>query len=194
MTALVEVTAPTTYPITVADAKEHLRIGGTAEDALLTAYIAAATAEAQVWCNRQFVTATYDWFLDGFPAGGCAFRVPRAPLQSVTTLKYTDENGTQQTWTSTNYTVDTNTAPARIVEAWDVAWPSIRDVPNAVEIRIVTGYGAIGSVPNAVKHALKMMVGAMYEDRESQQLTTFSFQRNPVVVNLLSTERLMEFH
>jgi len=194
MTALVEVTAPTTYPITVADAKEHLRIGGTAEDALLTAYIAAATAEAQVWCNRQFVTATYDWFLDGFPAGGCAFRVPRAPLQSVTTLKYTDENGTQQTWTSTNYTVDTNTAPARIVEAWGVAWPSIRDVPNAVEIRIVTGYGAIGSVPNAVKHALKMMVGAMYEDRESQQLTTFSFQQNPVVVNLLSTERLMEFH
>lgn len=193
MSALTEVTAPATYPVTVSEVREHLRIDSNAEDTLLETYIAAATERAQVFTNRQFVTATYDWFLGGFPAGGAALYAPSAPLQSVTTLKYTDEDGVQQTWSSSKYTVDAESAPGRIVEAYDEAWPSIREVPNAVEIRIVVGYGAASAVPMAVKHAIKLMVGDYYENREHHQLTTFSFTENPAVVALLSTVRLPEF-
>ena len=193
MSALTEVTAPTEYPVTVLECKDHIIIDGNDDDALLTAYIAAATAQAQVWCNRQFVTATYDWFLDSFPGGSCPFRAPRAPLQSVTTLKYTDENGTQQTWTNTNYRVDSDSAPGRITEAYDVVWPTTRSITNAVEIRIVCGYGAASAVPDSIKHAIKMMVGAMYADRESAFQSAFVMRANPVVDALLSTERLPEF-
>lgn len=191
MSALVEVTAPTTYPVTLLSVKDHLRIGHSDEDDVLSAYIGAATAEAQVWCNRQFVTATYDWFLDGFPGGGCPFYVPRAPLSSVTSLKYVDENGTQQTWSSSNYRVDTNSAPGRITEAYDVVWPSIRDVTNAVEIRFVCGYGAYTAVPEAVAVAIRMLVGDLYERRESR--LDLRIEDNPVVYRLLASERLPEF-
>ena len=93
--------------------------------------------------------------------------MPRPPLSSVTSLKYIDTAGTQQTWSSANYIVDTSCEPGKIRLAYDVSWPDIREQYNGVEIIFVAGYGASGSsVPEVVKHSIRFKVAHWYEMRE----------------------------
>lgn len=65
--ALRTVTAATTYPITLADAKAQLRITHGAEDQHIQNLIAAATRWAEVETRRVFVTTTVELKMDRFP-------------------------------------------------------------------------------------------------------------------------------
>lgn len=154
----------TTYADNVADGS--LGAGApttnTTEDPVLTALIEAARQKVEDLTGRALVTQTWDLFMDGWPY---EILVPYPPLQSVTTLKYTDENGDQQTWASSNYTVDTGKEPGRIVRAYNVVWPTVRDVINNVEVRFVAGYGDPGDVPQLLKQAILVMAGHWYEER-----------------------------
>src|SRR4051812_24706781 len=112
--------APTAEPLLLAEAKQHLRIDGAYDDALVNRLIGAAREYAEQETRRQLMTSTYRLTLDYFP-GRCAWSeglpretrekaweygryfhdrailLPRPPLQSVTSVVYTDSNGVQQT-------------------------------------------------------------------------------------------------
>ncbi len=96
--AVTELTAPAAAPVTLAEAKTHLRITGTADDTDITAFITAATNHAQMFSGRQCVTARYALKLDEFPTGSEPIRLPKPPLQFVADVQYVDVNGTTQTW------------------------------------------------------------------------------------------------
>lgn len=115
--AVTELTAPAADPVTLAEAKKHLNITGTADDTVITAYIAAETKHAQMFTGRQCVTARYALKLDEFPAGGEPIRLPKPPLQFVADVQYVDPNGTTQTWGDT--VQETRLTPAN-VEIGDV--------------------------------------------------------------------------
>ena len=122
-------------------------------------------------------------YLDAFPlSSSCAIVLPKPPLQSVVHIKYTDQDGVLQTWADTNYTVDTDSEEGMVYPVYNGSWPSdVRDVERAVNIQYVAGYADSGasprdladSVPQGIKHAIMMLVGHMYENREStsQQMT-----------------------
>lgn len=150
-------------PVTVDDVKDWGRIGDD-EDALLDGIIRAATAHVEEITGRALLTQTWDFFLDCFPT---QIDLPRPRLQTVTSIKYYDTDGVLQTLAATEYTADNKAEPARIVEAYGKSWPSIRDIPNAVEVRYVAGYGASPEdVPEALKQAIKVLAVTMYEHRE----------------------------
>ena len=184
-------TAAATDPVTLAEAKEHLRIDGTDDDTWLTNNITAATNIAQKFANRQFVTATYDWFLPGF----CwdELRVPMPPLQSVTSITYVDSAGTTQTLATSVYQVDANREPGRITPAYGQYWPSWRvDTYNAVTVRFVAGYGAASAVPKEVKTAILLWLGELYENRENT--TTIELREIPMgAKNLLRMDGISSF-
>lgn len=162
------VTAPTIEPITVDEAKDWARITDDTEDAVVERLITAARGFVEEITGRALITQTWDYYLDAFPCGLGTIDVPRPRLQSVTFVKYTDEDGVVQTLDAAEYTVDTKREPARIVPAYGESWPSIRDVPNAVQVRFVAGYGAAAvSVPEQLRHAIGVLVATMYEQRES---------------------------
>jgi len=166
--ALVQVTSPASEPLSVTEAKAHLRVDHTSDDDLITSLISAARHHAEAFLNRALITQAWERVLDRFPCSSDRPIELRAPLQSVTSVTYTDSDGQSQTWASSNYIVDTDSKPGRLLPAYTVAWPTTRDVINAVRVRFVAGYGANGSaVPQDIRLGMLLLVGHLYEHREA---------------------------
>lgn len=162
------VTAPAAEPVTLAEAKNHLRVDITDDDILIESLILVARNTCEGISNHKFITQTWDIFMDAFP-GGDEFILPKSlsPLISVTHIKYTDEDSNQSTFNSSNYAVDTYSDPGRIRLTKDANWPSDElYVINAVEVRVVVGYGDDANIPQEYKQAILLLLGHWYENRE----------------------------
>lgn len=164
-------TAPTVEPITLAEAKAHLRVDIADENDLVTSLIVAARQYCESHTHRAFITQTWDLALDDFPCDFASLELPKAPLVSVSSVTYVDTNGTPQTWSSANYSVYAPSGPlagpGKIIPAYQVSYPLVRDSENAVTIRFVAGYGAATSVPDQIKAAMKLLIGHWFANRES---------------------------
>lgn len=160
--ALTLVTAPTSEPVSLAEAKEHLRVTATDEDALITSLVGSAKESAETITGRALITQTWDLSLDSFPQ---VIDIPKPPLVSVTSITYIDTAGATQTLASTEYTVDTKSEPGRIVPAYGKSWPSTRDIVNAVTVRFVAGYGNATAVPKSIKQGMLMHIEHMFDNR-----------------------------
>jgi uncharacterized phiE125 gp8 family phage protein len=180
---------PAATPISVDDLKTHLRIEGLTsanEDTMLASYIAGAVGLIERHCGIALVTQTWtaklDFGLDGnylsSTWGDNPFRLydeielPSPPLQSVTSIKYIDQAGVEQTLDTSFYQVDTFSKPGRILRAYNMSWPTIRPQRQAVTIVFVTGFGAANAVPEPIKHAIKLICGAWWANREQIVLGT----------------------
>lgn len=171
---LVRTTAPTTEPLTLQEVKDHLRLSGTAEDALLAGYLLAATDLVELQTLRSLITQTWTLTLDDWPAGGI-FWLPRPPLASVTSIKYLDTDGVQQTWSSSNYRVSTGNEPGRITLGYNATLPSLYGVSDQVEVIYTAGYGANGEfVPMPILQAMLLLIGHFYENREASVIGTIA--------------------
>ena len=94
---------------------------------------------------------------------------PRPPLQSVTSIKYLDPDGTLQTWAGTNYQTVTGIEPGYVKPL--VALPAVKDnTPEAVRYQYTCGYGAAADVPAPITVAIKLLVGAWYDNRQPTEL------------------------
>jgi len=151
--ALRVISEPFAEPVSLQEAKDHCRIHGDDEDALISAYLAAARRWVEDATGRQIVTATLRMTLDRFPWGGCGCRspfcgsidryaivVPRAALQSVSSITYVDDAGDEQTLDAEDYRVDVEREPGRITPAYGTTWPATRRQTGAVTMELVAGH------------------------------------------------------
>jgi len=153
---------PTSLPVTLDEARLHLKEPHEDDNPLILAMIAAATDLCETFTRRQFMTATYEMRLDGFPS---MIRVPRPPLQEVVSIVYSDSAGSQ-TLSSSDYIVDTHSEPGRITTTFAGTWPVTYRELNAVTITFKAGWSKVGDVPEALRAAIKLLVGDMYQHRE----------------------------
>lgn len=165
----------TTYTDNIADASLGAAAPSTntTNDPLVVSLIKTARQSAEAFTRRAFITQTWDLKLNGFPR---QIEVPLPPLISVTSLAYLDANGASQTLTvTTGYVVDAPAGPyadpGRITLPYGVMWPQSQMVENAVTLRFVAGYGAASAVPEAIKSAMKLIIGHLYENRENVVIT-----------------------
>ncbi len=167
---LTVVTPPATPLVTLTEAKAMLLVDHTADDALITAMIAAATVEAQGVAARSFVTQTLLLSLDGWPADG-AVRLPFPPLLTVTSVKYFDADNVEQTIAAADYIVIADTTPGLIVPAASKAWPTDLRSWSPIRIRYTAGYGAAADVAASAQGEIVQLVKALvvvdYENREA---------------------------
>ena len=112
VTSLEVSSAASIDPLTTAEAKTHMRVDTSDDDTYIASLISAATQYAQDRTNRQFINATFKLRLDGFIS--TQLWIPRAPLSSVTSVQYVDENEATQTLSTDLYKVDTQALPGRI--------------------------------------------------------------------------------
>ncbi len=165
MTVIVE-TPPATEPVTQAEAKAHMHVDGTDDDALITRLIKAATGHIDGpdgWLGRSLVSQTLELVYDTFPCG--PLKIPYPPLISVESVKYIDPTtGLSTTFGAVNYEVDTDSQPGWIALARGATWPTPLDTINAVRVRYTAGYT---SVPEPIRHAILIMVADMYEHPET---------------------------
>lgn len=163
--ALSLVTAPTAEPITLSEAKLHLRVDHSVDDDLITTLCQAAQAIVETAVHRLFGSQAWDDKRDSTPCDG-VWRLPFPPVSSVTSISYVDHAGATQTWSSSEYTVVTPSGPqcepAYIVPAYGYSWPQVRSVPNAITVRFVCGYT---SYPAALVQAMKLLIEHWYANR-----------------------------
>lgn len=177
---LVLVTPPAEEPVSLAEAKLHLRVDHMEEDALIRALITAAREYVEMYTRRQLVTATWRLTLDCWP--GC-LRPPRPPLVAVTTIAYRDSTEVLQVVDPTTYRVDTSREPGRILLTTGASWPVAAPVPGAVQVEYTAGYGAASAVPATFKQAILLYTGDLYEHREARD--EGRFPENLTVCRLL---------
>lgn len=165
--AIKTITAAQNEPIDKTEAKLHMAIDDTTFDDLIEEYIKAARQYVEAETHRQLVTATYELIADRFAGSNNRIYLPFGQLQSVTSVKYIDTDGVEQTLDSSKYKVSDSREPGFIEPAYSESWPTARLEADAVRIRFVCGYGAPNTVPGEVKHVLLMLVAHFFEHREA---------------------------
>jgi len=160
----------TTYTDNIADTSlgAEAPTANTTDDPLLAMLIASARLSGETITRTKFITQTWDLILDSFPA--VEIKSVLAPVQSITSIKYLDNDGVLQTLAADQYTLDADTPPGWIIPAYGTSWPSTRDSANAVTVRMVVGYGAASAVPEGIKHWMLIRVKQMYDQRNAMSV------------------------
>lgn len=189
------VTPPTAEPVTLAEAKVHLRVDTDADDGRITRLIATARELCETIARRAFVAQTWDLWLDGFPASPGYFdrrireqgpslaawlpraglgeiQLPRPPLVSVAGVYHLDAAGVERTVSPSAYRVLTGT-PGRLTPAAGQLWPKALDATDAVRVRYTAGFGAASAVPSCVKDAILLAVERLYDGTPEGEIPDF---------------------
>lgn len=165
------VTAPSGYPVSLAEAKAHLRYEDDDQDALISALIGAAVDYAQNFLGRSLLDQAWDYYLDSFDAAK-PLTIPLPPLIEVVGLFYLDSAGDEQEFSAASYSVDNSSEPARISLLYGGTWPTAIAQANAIRVRFRAGYlntdsPPVAAVPFAIKAAILLTVGTLFEHRET---------------------------
>lgn len=144
-------------PVTTAEAKAQLSIAAsdTAHDTRLSRLITAARQKYEYDTHTNLLAATYD---DTFDRLYDSMRLTQRPVSSVSSVKYYDEDGVQQTLSTDVYSFDSALQEIRL----DVqqSWPDTQQRWDSVVVRYVTGYS---TVPETAKHAILLLVAFWFE-------------------------------
>ena len=134
------VSPPAVEPVSLADAKAHLRLDSDADDAYVSALITAARERVELFLRRALITRAFEYTLDGFPESPAliyatsVIDLPRPPLQSVESIQYMDSAGNVQTLAPEDYVVDTSSSEiGRVALAWNRFWPITR---SSINVRV----------------------------------------------------------
>ncbi|HDR9185281.1 head-tail connector protein [Burkholderia vietnamiensis] len=150
------ITPPSAEPLTLDEAKLHLRVDINDDDALIGALIAAARDYAEGETHKQIVSARWKQVLDSFPGPsligipygrpyalpGHAIYLQRAPVIRVVSIQYLDMAGVTQTMPDADYTVDYSSEPVRITPVFGKIWPIPLPQIGAVWINFDAGFAA----------------------------------------------------
>ena len=178
------VTPPAEEPVSLAEAKQHLRVDSGDDDLLIGSLISAARQAAETKTGRQLITARWKLVLDAFPgpslmqsATGASFSLPghaillaKCPVQSAVSIEYLDMNGTTQVMPASDYVLDAACEPARITPVFGKTWPPTLPQMGAVSVIFDAGYGTASAVPEGLKSWIKLRVGSLYGHREEMSV------------------------
>lgn len=200
MTKIIQRSEPAIEPVTLSEARDHLRLDvfgsppSHPEDNLIELYISAARQLAEDYTGHSIAYSQSVAYFDSAPVPGDFLALEDWPIASVDAVQYVDSYGATQTWGSSNYTLDTASAPARLYAVSD--WPDVKtSTPNILTVTYTAGYTDGNSpnnypIPKAIKNAILLMVGHLYENRQQvgQKMESLpygvEFLLNPHRINL----------
>lgn len=172
MLYLSQTAAPAVQPVSLTEAKAHLRVDFDDDDTLISSLILAATAHfdgSAGMLGRALITQSWEYRINEFPTTRTgAIELPLAPLQSVESVKYIDSDGIEQTLATSVYNVRIPGAlPGSILLKYAQDYQTTRVEDDAVRIAFTCGYGDAGSdVPMPIRQAILLWVGFLYASRE----------------------------
>jgi len=158
-------TAALTEPVTLTEAKLHLRVDLTTDDTLILALIQAAREKVEAYTGLVLVSSSWYGYADDLDSEG--FELTMCPVASITAITYKDADNVSQTWAAANYIANTTRTPARIGYSSSGAAPTTYGGYHDWRIEFVAGYANAAQVPAAIKSAMLLLIGHLYEHRES---------------------------
>lgn len=170
------VTAATLKPVTLLQAKKHCEVplDDTTHEDQLEMLIDVATDQFENDCDICLLTQSHKVYLQDWPE---RIYLPKRPIQSVTSVRYYDSSNSQQTLSTSIYSL--NPPERSLVLKINQDWPSVAtDRWDAIEVEYVCGFASADSVPAAARHAVLMLVGYYFgqnrgDNDRSGDLTTY---------------------
>jgi uncharacterized phiE125 gp8 family phage protein len=171
--ALTIVGAAAVEPVTIDEQKLHLRLDTDDDDAYVALCIKAARQWIEGQTKRAIINQIWDYSIDyewPFRFGGQRIDFPLNPVQAqgspeTVSITYIDSDGASQTLASSQYIVVSRSHGSFIVPAYDVTWPAVRWVPNAITVRFLAG--DTDRIPQPLHQAIMILAGHYYENRET---------------------------
>lgn len=183
------VTASTVEPVSLAMAKEFLKIDASDRDAEIAIMLLASRRFVEGYTRRVLAPETWDFTYDyEWPRSGSAYRIdpPMLPVISVTSITYVDADGAAQVLAADQYQVAGTGSDGRmrIVPAYNVTWPEVRCQPEAITVRCYCGYEfgspAIVNIPQDLILAILFDLEISLE-REPQMRQTLTERRDALM-------------
>lgn len=195
-----DLTGTIVEPISLATMKDHLNVDFDADDLLIAEYMRAV----REWIERKTNhLMTYRTFRADLPRFYDEIFMPWRPLIEVQAIRYysndsptvlTDLFDQVSSPAVSSAVFREDTGRSRIYRARGESWPAVdAGRHDAVQITFAAGYALTGSpeqptgVPGALKSALMLMTGDLYENREST--TQLRMEQLPTADRLLSLWR-----
>lgn len=201
---LVQTLAPACEPISLQDARLHLRLTDsdpTTEDPLILMLIGAARRYAESYTGRSFITQSWRLVLDEFRTndqGDPRIDLDHGPVGAIASVVYRNMAGAAQTitWAAAQDCIQRSTdgmliadlsgAPARISPAFGCTWPSALPESGAVAVNYTAGYGsAPGAVPQGIRQWMLVRVATLFQNRDEVSLAAGKVQASRFVDALL---------
>lgn len=195
--SLTRQTAPAVEPVTLAEAKAHLRVDTSDDDTYIGTLITAAREWCEQYLDRTLVHTQWVMRFDKFPDSGIEpVELPRPPMvasgtATAVTVTFTTEPGATSTYSTAEYRVDRYATPGTVLPIYGSTWTPHRQDDNAISVTWWAGYGATGaSVPAAIRHAMLMLIAHWYDGSRSGVLTgSISKEIEFGVKSLLDSQR-----
>lgn len=163
--ALVMTSGPAAEPVTVAEAKAHLRIDHNAEDVLIGSLILTSRLHIEAALGIALISQGWRLLLDRWPSGTIV-RVPLRPLIAVQEIRVRAADGPPAVVAALEYAVDAASAEPRIIRV-AAKWPETGLAAHGIEIDLVAGFGTAASdVPQPIRQAVLLLVAHWYEHRD----------------------------
>ncbi|MEZ5923908.1 MAG: head-tail connector protein [Hyphomicrobiaceae bacterium] len=187
--ALVPSSLPAIEPVSLAEAKLHLRVDHDDEDILILSLISAARLHLEHVLGRAFITQGWLYLLDGWPSGH-TLELPLSPVQSIVSVKVYDETDVAETVAPSLYLLDGLSQPPRLVRRSSSAFPRPGRSANGVEVSFVAGHGSLASeVPAPLRQALMLLVAHWYEHRQPVEIGDAKEVLPAIVTELIAPYR-----
>lgn len=176
-----QVTGPATEPLTYAEVKAFLRLNDDSEQTFVTTLITIARqiVEGQTW--RPLISQSWALQFDASELNLFISNINKAPIISIDSVTYYDVNNALQTLSPTLYETDIYGNPARFRLK---SIPTVYDRMGALIVNFVCGYTNASAVPQAIKQAMLLIIGHLYENR-SDVLTGTQINEMPLASRYL---------
>lgn len=166
--ALVPVGGPAVEPVSLAEAKAHLRVTNTSEDLLIASLITAARVHLEVMLPCAFITQSWSWFLDDWPKR-YRLELPMGPLQGITAIRVLTTSGIVTMPAGDAFLTGTAVPPRLALKQrayWSNGAPPPAYGANGIEIEFVAGFGDVpDDVPQPLRQALLLLIADWFEQR-----------------------------
>lgn len=185
------ITPATIKPITLTEAKAALDISYTDKDTLITGLIAAATSHFENILERPL--GEQSW-LQSFDEVCGSLNLPKVPVISITSVKYLDVDGVEQTIDAENYVLVSEGMSASVRFNSSYTAPTLYSETPNVTVLYKAGYANAGidpiftsTAPDAIKQAIIMLIRQWFDNPSAVSVGTTVAKMPNAVEALLSS-------
>ncbi len=157
------ITPPAAEPLTLDEARLHLRVDGIDENGYITSLIVVARMAAEAATGRALMPQIWEYVDDDFDD---EIVLAHPPVVGIVSFSYIDYAGASASLGQADYVLDDYETPPRLKPAYLKCWPIARNEPSSVKVRYTTGYANAAAVPAPIKQWMLLAIGDMYARRE----------------------------
>jgi uncharacterized phiE125 gp8 family phage protein len=162
--SLILTTPPAVEPVSLAEAKAHLRVTHADDDSYISTLIVSARRCVEMRTGLRLITQTWSQFMDCWPPGGIV-ELRLNPVSAVSDVIVYGDTDTPAMIDPAHYFLDATSNPPRVVfrQGRNPSPPGQR--AKGIEVRVTAGFGLPASVPQELKQAVLLLVADGFAHR-----------------------------